>query len=66
MANIDINFDFRADSHGKDPDVYSLTLKKYHEILWSKSLPDGKKFNLQDDKACTYLYHKSELGEFFL
>ena len=63
---IDINFDFRADSYGKDPDVYSSTLKKYHKILWSKSLPNGKIFNLQDDKAGAYLYHKSELGQFFL
>ena len=63
---IDITFDFHADSHGKDPDVYSPTLKKYHKILWSKSLPNGKMFNLRDDKAGTYLYHKSELGQFFL
>jgi hypothetical protein len=27
MENIDINFDFHADSHGKDPDVYSSTTK---------------------------------------
>ena len=63
---IDINFDFHADSCGKDPDVYSSTLKKYHKILWSKSLPNGKIFNLRDDKAGAYLYHESELGKFFL
>ena len=63
---IDINFDFYTDSYGKDPDVYSPTLKKYHKILWSKSLPNGKIFNLRDDKAGAYLYHKSELGQFFL
>jgi hypothetical protein len=63
---IDTTFDFRVDSRGKDPDVYSPTLKKYHKILWSKPLPNGKMFNLRDDKAGTYLYHKSELGEFFL
>ena len=63
---IDITFDFHADSYGKDPDVYSPTLKKYHRILWSKSLPNGKIFNLRDNKAGAYLYHKSELGQFFL
>ena len=63
---IDITLDFHADSYGKDPDAYSPTLKKYHKILWSKSLPNGKIFNLRDDKAGAYLYHKSELGQFFL
>ena len=63
---IDTTFDFNTDSYGKDPDVYSPTLKKYHKILWSKSLPNGKIFNLRDDKAGAYLYHKSELGQFFL
>jgi len=63
---IDTSFDFHADSRGKDPDVFSPTLKKYHRILWSKSLPNGKVFTLRDDKASAYLYHKSELGEFFL
>lgn len=63
---IDITFDFHADSNGKDPDRSSPTLKKYHKILWSKSLTNGKIFNLRDDKAGAYLYHKSELGQFFL
>ena len=66
MKIIDANFDFHADSNGKDPDVFSPTLKKYHKILWSKPLPNGKLFNLQDDKPGRYLYHKSELGEFIL
>ena len=62
---IDITFDFRTDLHGKDIDKDSPTLKKYHKILWSKSLPNGKILNLRDDKADAYLYHKSELGQFF-
>ena len=66
MKIIDTNFDFHTDSHGRDPDVFSPTLKKYHKILWSKPLPNGKLFNLQDNKAGKYLYHKSELGEFIL
>jgi len=63
---IDTSFDFYTDSYGKDPDVYSPTLKKYHKILWSKPLPNGKMFDLRDDKAGAYLYHESELGQFFL
>ncbi len=63
---IDIHFDFHTDSNGKDTDVHSPTLKKYHKILWSKSLPNGKLFNLRDDKAGAYLYHESELGQFLL
>jgi hypothetical protein len=63
---IDTIFDFHADSNGRDPDVFSPTLKKYHKILWSKPLPNGKLFNLQDNKTGKYLYHKSELGEFIL
>ena len=68
MSNsLDITFDFRADTPaGKDPDSFSPTLRKYHKLLWSKSLPNGKKFVLDDSKAGTYLYHRSELGEFYL
>ena len=35
---IDITFDFRSDSKGKDPDAYSPTLNAYHRALWSKEL----------------------------
>jgi hypothetical protein len=63
---IDPTFDFYTDSKGKDPDSHSPTLKRYHKLLWSKSLPNGEMFELRDDKAGTYLYHKSKLGEFFL
>lgn len=38
---IDITFDFRSDSKGKDPDAYSPTLNAYHRALWSKELPNG-------------------------
>ena len=62
---IDTNFDFHSDSKGGDPDIYSPTLKKYHQILWNKPLPNGKLLEL-DKKTGAYIYHKSELGEFFL
>jgi hypothetical protein len=51
---------------GKDPDSYSPTLRSYHKLLWSKSLPSGKPFDLVDTKPGAYLYHHSEIGEFFL
>ncbi|HPT58196.1 MAG TPA: hypothetical protein PLD16_00020 [Fervidobacterium sp.] len=63
---IDINFNFYSDAKGGDPDSTSPTLRKYHKILWSKPLPNGKPFNLTDNKNGVYLYHTSELGEFFL
>jgi len=66
---IDITFDFRSDTPGypkKDPDACSPTLRRYHKYLWSKRLPNGVVFGL-DDTTRHYLHHKSEaLGEFFL
>jgi len=35
-------------------------------MLWSKPLPSGKILELRDDKKDAYLYHQSELGEFYL
>ena len=63
---IDITYNFYNDANGGDPDITSPTLKKYHKILWSKILPNGKSFDLTDKQNDAYLYHKSELGEFFL
>lgn len=63
---IDTNFNFYSDARGGDPDSTSPTLRKYHKILWSKVLPNGKSFDLIDNKKGAYLYHNSELGEFIL
>lgn len=63
---IDTKFNVYSDAGGGDPDSTSPTLRKYHKILWSKQLPNGKVFELSDNKIGAYLYHKSELGEFFL
>ena len=64
---IDITFDFRSDTPpGKDPDALSPTLRSYHKFLWSKPLPNGVLFELDDTKSNVYLYHQSEIGEFFL
>jgi hypothetical protein len=63
---IDITYDVRKDSNGKDPDSYSKTLKMYHKYLWSKKLPNGKEFILTDEMEGIYLFHKSDLGEYRL
>jgi hypothetical protein len=63
---IDTTFDFRSDTPpGLDPDTYSPTLKRYHQLLWSKPLPNGVPFVL-DITTPLYLHHLSELGEFWL
>ena len=64
---IDITFDFRSDTPpGKDPDARSPTLRRYHQLLWSKPLPSGAPFVLDVATPRTYLHHRSELGEFSL
>jgi len=63
---IDITYDVRKDSGGKDPDSHSKILRNYHKLLWSKKLPNGKNFSLTDSIERVYLYHKSDLGEYFL
>ena len=65
-AEIDVAFDIRSDSHGKDPDRFSPTLRNYHRILWSKPLPDGTLFTLEDRYPNGYLTHASHLGEYRL
>jgi len=63
---VDIAFNVFSDTpKGKDPDSFSPTLRKYHHILWSKKLPNGKFFSLDLDTP-KLLHHKSELGEFFI
>lgn len=44
---IDTSFDFRSDSNGKDPDSHSATLRKYHQLLWTKQLPNGELLELE-------------------
>lgn len=52
LKDIDITFDVQSDSRGKDPDWASATLKAYHQLLWSKLLPNGKKLTLESGKDC--------------
>lgn len=58
---VDTSFDVRTDAGGKDPDSHSKTLRRYHQLLWSKPLPSGAKFDLDDR-----LHHSSDLGEYWL
>lgn len=62
---IDVTYNFQADTAPKDADKYSKTLQEYHRVLWSKPLPNGKMFDLAKISTCR-LYHKSDLGEFYL
>jgi hypothetical protein len=62
---IDTKFNFYTDANGGDPDSTSPTLKRFHKLLWSKPLPNGKTLELLDNKSGSYLYHQSELGEFY-
>jgi hypothetical protein len=65
-SDIDITFDFRQDADGKDPDTHSPTLRRYHKLLWSKRLPCGAFFGLDDGIPGHYLHHRSVVGEFSL
>jgi hypothetical protein len=65
MEMIDTSFNFYKDARSGDPDSTSPTLRNYHKLLWSKPLSSGKIFELSDKKSGVYLYHNSELGEFF-
>ena len=60
----DPTLDFRADSQGRDPDAASATLRRYHQLLWSKTLPRGAQFALVLDD--TYLRHVSDAGVLLL
>lgn len=63
---IDTDFDFRTDATTHDPDQSSPTLRRYHQLLWSKPLPRGHEFSLDTTTPWAYLHHASDLGEFFL
>lgn len=65
LTRIDTTFDMMRDSNGKDPDLASPTLRRYHRLLWSRPLPDGTIFTLEEDPR-GYLHHSSEKGDFAL
>ena len=63
---VDTKFNVYSDAQGGDPDSTSPTLRSYHKFLWTKTLPNGKSFELTNNKSGVYLYHNSDLGEFCL
>ena len=64
---VDTTFDvYSVTPANKDPDSHSPTLRLYHQVLWSKSLPDGSTFDLATNGPKSYLQHHSRLGEFSL
>lgn len=65
-AGVDTSFNYHDDSGGRDPDKYSATLRRHHQILWSKELPKGRgRFDLIYEGG-SHLTHRSSLGTFFL
>lgn len=67
LLDIDVTIDLRADTPaGKGADSHSPTLRRYHQLLWSKPLPNGGLFDLSSTFVGAYLHHKSDLGEFHL
>lgn len=63
---VDVTFDCRKDAQGRDPDSHRPTLRRYHQLLWSKLLPGGKLFGLDISGSKPFLVHQSILGEFHL
>lgn len=67
IPNIDTAFKMYSDTPRLDPDTHSLTLHKYHLLLWNKVLPTGKMYELSSNQTRPYyLHHMSELGNFKL
>lgn len=72
---IDITFDFTTDSYrywdgfwerndglgagNSDPDSTSPALQKYHQILWSRTLPNGDMMDLKAGSGHNYLAWKN-------
>jgi len=63
---LDTNFNMYSDAKGGDPDRTSPTLRRYHMLLWSKTLPNGEFFELHENRNGSYLWHNSSLGAFSL
>jgi hypothetical protein len=65
---MEIDTSYRTDyTNGKDPDGIDPILRDYHQILWSKSLPCGRIFDLKTNDVKPYkLSHESDLGCFSL
>lgn len=74
IKDIDVNYDFTLECEGYwdefweragdlgrggcDPDSKSITLRKYHQLLWSRELPNGESLQLEDGGNSFYLRDK--------
>ena len=63
LSDIDVNFDFTSDTPRywddsvvpkPDPDSRSPMMRKYHQLLWSKPLPNGEVMKLEKGKTADY------------
>lgn len=63
---IDITYDVRLDSRGKDPDFASPTLRRFHKVLWSKALPCGDMLELVENIPNHYLLGTTQRAEISL
>ena len=44
---MDTSFNFTTDTpSGLDPDRWSRSLHRYHQLLWGGALPNGRRFDL--------------------
>ena len=54
---VDISYDFRCEIPlGGDPDRDSVTLRRYHQLLWSKLTPSGTALRLADRQDGAFLH----------
>jgi len=54
---VDISDDFRCEiSLGGDPDRDRITLRRYHQLLWSKLTPSGTALHLADRQDGPFLH----------
>ena len=74
LKDIDIHFDFTSDtpgywdgfwdcnsglgSGGADPDTRSPMARRFHQLLWSRELPNGEVLDLEDGRSKYYLKWK--------
>jgi hypothetical protein len=58
---VDVSFDHRLDSGGRDLDKFSPQLKAHHQILWAKPLPSHEVFELKSMSKRYLVFRPDEL-----
>jgi hypothetical protein len=68
LCSIDLDYCFFDDTpQDRDPDSHSRLLRLYHQLLWSKPLPDGRPFELHAGRALApYLVYDGDGKRFVL